>query len=618
MRLDTWWRASWGVTTEGQAIGDTEVTRLQREVELLRSAFQQSSQEVELLRSAFQQSSREVEQLHSTLKRSADEAELLRAERQQFLEQLQQKGRQIDSLQHQLQYLLRRLFGRSAEKIDPKQMVLFETLLNQLASQTPAAPEIPEPAPAPRPSSNGHGRRKLPSDLPRRKVIHDLPEEEKPCPCCGKMRHVMGQEVSEQLDYVPAKLTVIEHVRLKYVCPACEQNASEAGPQIVTAEKPLSPIEKGLAAPGLLSYVIVSKYSDHLPLHRLEHILARHGIAIARSTMCDWAAQCAALLRPLYLRMIEEVLRSKVIHTDDTPVDVLDRELDRTRTGRFWVYLGDPDHPYTVFAYTPSRSRDGPQQFLQGWSGFLQADAFGGYDGIYAGEAGGHVTEVACWAHARRKFYDARNSDAATSTEALAYIRLLYDVEDEAKQQVDALEPSEALGQASQAADANGSSLAARRAELIRTLRQEKSALRLQQFKTWLESQQASRGGPVLPKSPMGQAITYALNQWDALCVYTTDGDLAIDNNASENALRRVALGRKNWLFCGSDKGGDTAAVLFSLIATCQRHRVDPFVYLRDVLTRIAATPLDQIADFLPDRWAGERPTTLAPVAAPA
>jgi len=508
------------------------------------------------------------------------EVELLRTERQQFLEQLQQKSREIDGLQHQLQYLLRRLFGRSAEKIDPKQMQLFETLLNQLAPATSTPPLEPAVEPAPKPASNGHGRRRLPSDLPRQKVIHDLPEDQKPCPGCGKVRHVIGQEVSEQLDYVPAKLTVIEHVRLKYACRACEEKAAEGGPQIITAEKSLSPIEKGLAAPGLLAHVIVNKYGDHLPLYRQEHILQRHGIQLSRSTLCGWAAQGAALLEPLVRLMVRLVLQSKVIHTDDTPVKVLDPTLGRTRLGRFWVYLGDKLHPYTVFTYTPSRSRDGPREFLKGWSGYLQADAFGGYDGIYAGEAGGRVTEVACWAHARRKFYDARNSDAAASTHALAHVRLLYDVEDE------------------------GKSLSAPERH---HLRQEKSIPRLNQFKTWLESQQAHRGGPVLPKSPMGQAITYALNQWNALCVYATDGDLAIDNNASENALRRVALGRKNWLFCGSDNGGNTAAVLFTLMATCQRHHVDPFVYLRDVLTRIAATPVNELDQFLPDRWAAAR-----------
>jgi transposase len=525
----------------------------------------------------------ENERLRASWRQSTQENELLRAERLQWLEDKKNSVRTIEQLRHQLQQLLRRLFGRSAEKIDPKQMLLFETLLNQLAPPTPAAAVEPAPQ-APRAAKNGHGRRRLPADLPRQKIIHDLPEEQKPCPCCGTMRHVIGQEVSEQLDYVPAKLTVVEHVRLTYACRHCEQTAAEGGSQVITADKPASPIDKALAAPGLLSYVMVSKYGDHLPLHRLEGILGRHGIDIARSTMCDWAAQCAGVLRPLVERMVHYVRQSKVIHTDDTPVEVLDRDRTQTRTGRFWVYVGDGDHPYTVFTYTASRSRDGPREFLQNWSGYLQADAFGGYDGIYAGEVGGQVTEVACWAHARRKFYEARTSDAAASTQALAYIRLLYDAEDQAKE------------------------LSSPKRQ---RLRQQRAVPRLQQFRAWLQSQQAGRGGPVLPKSPMGEAITYALNQWDALGVYTTDGDLAIDNNVSENALRRVAIGRKNWLFCGSDNGGHTAAILFSLIATCQRHKVDPFAYLRDVLTCIAATPVSQLDQFLPDRWpAARQPAT--------
>lgn len=541
----------------------------------------------------------ENEQLRASLRRQDSHIEFLQTLRDELLEQEQRKDRTIEQLQHQLQQLLRRLFGRSAEKIDPKQMVLFETLLNGLAPRTDASPDTPDSPPPP--SSNGkaggHGRRRLPSDLPRQKIVHDLPEDEKPCPCCKKMRHVIGQEVSEQLDYVPAKLTVIEHVRLTYACRHCEQTAAEGGSQVVTADKPASPIEKGLAAPGLLSYVIVSKYSDHLPLYRLETILERHGIEIARSTVCDWMAQCADLLRPLHERMVHYVLQSKVIHTDDTPVEVLDRNRTQTRTGRFWVYLGDQDHPQTVFTYTASRSRDGPREFLRNWSGYLQADAFGGYDGIYAGEVGGQVTEVACWAHARRKFYDARTSDAEASTQALAYIRLLYDIEDAAQQQFETHEETVENHL---------------RSVIRRALRQERAVPRLQQFKTWLQSQQAERDGPVLPKSPMGQAITYALNQWEALCVYTTDGDLAIDNNAAENALRRVAIGRKNWLFCGSDHGGHTAAILFSLIATCKRHKVEPSAYLRDVLTRIAATPISQLDQFLPDRWRAARLTAVA------
>jgi transposase len=490
--------------------------------------------------------------------------------------------RKITKMEYQLQQLLRRLYGRSSEKIDPKQMVLFAEMLKALEAQSPAAPaESPAPATTTTPApTKGHGRRRLPADLPRERRIHDLPEAEKPCPCCGTMRQVIGQEVSEQLDYEPAKVRVIEHVRLKYLCKACEANAAEGGPQIATAEKPLAPIEKGLAAPGLLAYVIVSKYSDHLPLHRLEKILDRHGIDIARSTMCDWAAQSAEALRPLYELMAKEVLASRIIHTDDTPVDVLDRKLPQTRQGRFWVYLGDDAHPCTVFDYTPTRKRDGPMTFLKDWGKnerrFLQADAFGGYDGIYAGQAGGHVVEVACWAHCRRRFYEARKSDPRNSAQALAYIRLLYDVERETAD----LPPRERAN-----------------------LRQERSAPILVEFRNWMTGLRASNGGNVLPKSPMGEAITYALNQWAALCVYLLDGQLRIDNNVSERALRRIAVGRGNWTFLGSDTGGVTAAILFSLIATCERHDINPFDYLRDILARLAAHPANRLAELLPGQW---------------
>jgi len=349
--------------------------------------------------------------------------------------------------------------------------------------------------------------------------------------------------------------------------------------------------------------VIVSKYSDHLPLYRLEQILKRNQVQIARSTMGDWMRDSAAALKPLYDLMVREGLASKVIHTDDTPVDVLDRHLPETRVGRFWVYVGDPDHPYDIFTYTPNRSRNGPMTFLKDWGKderrYLQADAFGGYDGLYAGQAGGQVTEVACWSHARRKFFEARTSDGPTATQALAYIRLLYDVEDEAKEQFRRQGEGDGVR-----------SLSAKRL----ALRQAKAVPVLAQFKAWLQSRQATCGGPVLPKSPMGQAIAYVLNQWNALAVYVTDGDLEIDNNRAENALRRIAIGRKNWLFAGSDNGGHTAAVLFSFMATCQRHDVEPFAYLRDVLARIAAHPMHRLADLLPDRWKqGRSPAIPAP-----
>ena len=569
-----------------------------------------SAQQLTQLREENQGLHASLQQSKHELQQSTQKVELLRAQRIEFISDLKQRDHKIVDLQHQVQALLRRYFGRSSEKLNPNQRLLFEDMVDSCIPETPAE-EDSEPQ-ASTTKRKGHGRRRLPSTLPREKVIHDLAEAEKPCPCCGQMRHIIGKETHEQLDYTPAKVKVIEHVRLKYGCPRCEAEASPDGPQIVVANKPMLPIEKGLAAPGLLSYVIVSKYGDHLPMHRLEGILQRHGIDIARSTMCDWAAQCADVLSPLTRLMQQRVLQSKVIHTDDTPVKVLDRDRGRTRTGRFWVYLGDADQPYTVFDYTPSRSRDGPMTFLRDWGKdegvYLQADAFGGYDGIYAGDAGGQVAEVACWAHARRKFYDARESDSAASAQALAYIRLLYDVESEAKRAASKHERTERTR--TQNEPKGGDRAACERraigcdlASVRYRLRQASSVGRLAEFKTWLASQRAEHGGPVLPQSPMGKAIQYSLNQWDALCIYTTDGRLAIDNNASENALRRVAIGRKNWMFCGSDKGGRTAATLFSVIATCKRHKIDPLWYLRDVLTRIAATPIKQLAELLPDRW---------------
>lgn len=530
----------------------------------------------------------------------------------QLLEELQKTQQTNTRLEHYLQQVLRRLYGRSAEKIDPHQLALFEKLLAELTGPSVVTPPAAAPGATPpvQTQGNGHGRRRFAPDLPRQQIIHDLPEDQRPCPCCGTMRTKIGEEVTEKLDVTPAKLFVVQHVQIKYVCKACEAAAAETGPQIVLAEKPAAPIEKGLAEPGLLAYVIVSKYADHQPLHRLERIFARHGMELARSTLCDWAAQGASALQPLYDLMVRQVRESRVIHTDDSPVDVLDRKLDRTRTGRFWVYSGDRGHPYDVFDYTASRSRDGPMTFLKDWGKppggrvFLQADAFGGYDGIYRGEAGGQVTEVACWAHARRSVYEARTTDAATSTQALAYIRLLYDVEDQARQEFERQTPEEKAGRPLSA--------------LRLARRQELAVPRLAQFRQWLEGRRAQSGGPVLPKSPMGQAITYILNQWEALGVYTSDGDLAIDNNVSERALRRVAVGRANWNFCGSDAGGRTAAILFSFIATCERHRVNPFDYLRDVLTRIPAHPLKTLADLLPGRWlaAAPRPAPAASVSA--
>ena len=496
---------------------------------------------------------------------------------QELHDALHRKQQENEQLQHRLQQLLKARFGPRADRLDPNQLILFATELIEEASR-------PEPAAGPESKGaskrKGHGRRRLPKDLSRRQMVHDLSEQEKLCPCCGAMRVQIGQETSEQLEYEPAKLYVIEHIRPTYACTQCEAEATESGPQIITASKPLSPIEKGLAGAGLLAQVITSKYGDHQPLYRQEAILGRSGHSIPRSTTCGWMASCAALVRPLIERMKGLVLGSKVVGTDDTPVPVLEPGRGKTRTGRLWVYVGDHDHPYTVFDYTPTRSRDGPAEFFGDYAGYIQADAYGGYDHLFKPRADGapSPTEVGCWAHARRKFVEAEGSDPLRAHTAVAMIRLLYDVEDEARE-LDA--------------------------ESRLALRREQSVPRLEQMKTWFEAQRAE----VLPKSPMGQAMDYCLSNWDALLRYTSDGDLRIDNNATENALRPVALGRKNWLFAGSDEGGRTGAALMSLVASCKRHGLDPFAYLRDVLTRLPATPICDLDPFLPDRWKAQHLT---------
>jgi transposase len=404
----------------------------------------------------------------------------------------------------------------------------------------------------------------LPKSLERRRVVFDLAAHERQCPeCQGELRHI-GEQISERLEYVPAALVVIEEACQKYACPK--------GCTVVTAEKPPAPIEKGLAGPGLLAHVAVSKYGDHLPLHRQESIFARQGVELSRKTMCDWMRQCAELVSPLYDLMKQRALSSKVVQTDDTPVPVLDPELPRTRTGRIWTYVGDPDHPYTVYDYTPNRSRAGPDEFLKNFRGYLQADAYSGYDEIYKDAKRG-VTEVA-----RRKYFEAQSSDIMRSMVVLAYIHLLYDVEREAR--------DGELGAAGRLA-----------------LRQARSRPLLQDLKAYLERERLQ----VLPKSPIAQAMAYTLSNWDALVRYAEDGDLEIDNNGAERSLRGVAVGRRNWTFFGSDNGGHTAAVLSSLIATSKRHHIDPFAYLRDVFARISAHPKNRLEELLPDKWLAAR-----------
>jgi transposase len=427
-----------------------------------------------------------------------------------------------------------------------------------------------------------HGRAKLPESLPRIPIEHDLKPEEKLCPCCGLERCRIGREITEQLEYFPASFKVLQHIRHKYACKPCAQGCDkcDSKAQIEIAEKPDQPINKGLPGPGLLAHVITSKLGDHLPLYRLEKIFARHHVHIARSTMCAWMLASGELVQPLVNLMASRVRESKVIHTDETRVPVQDEKVEgKCKSGRIWTYIGDRDHPYIVYDYTPDRSRAGPSKWLDKFRGFLQADAYGGYDGIYATG----VKEVACWADGRRYFFEAKDTDAKRSAWMLSMVRELYKVEDEANAQIALI-----------------AGITHEQADAIRlALRQQKSVPVLATIRTWLDTEQKL----VLPRSPMAQAMTYMLNQWDALCIYTTQGFLNIDNNSAERALRRVGIGRKNWLFAGHDIAAQRTATLYSLVASAERHGIDPQAYLRGVLARIPSMPVSQLDKLLPERW---------------
>lgn len=497
--------------------------------------------------------------------------------------QLEVHERRLARVQNLLEQLLRWRFGQKREKIDERQLFLFAVQLEatggdvneliaeleqeqqqeqeQQAQQDDSDEQEPPAAgAAENQKKRGHGRRRLPRTLLRERVEYELSEAERACPDCAQTMPRIGEEVSERLEYVPATLKVIEEARAKYAC--------RCGAAVKTAAKPAQPIEKGLAGASLLAQVAVSKYADHCPLHRQEGIFRRHGVELSRQTMCGWMRQTAELLEPLYERLKARALQSKVVQTDDTPVAVWDRGLPRTRSGRIWTYVGEDA---TVYDYTATRKRDGPERFLKEYRGYLQADAYTGYDGLYRDPERG-LREVGCWAHARRKFFEARGSGLACAMTALAYIGWLYKIERAGR----------------------GLESAPRRA-----LRQRYAAPVLSEMRIWLEREREQ----VLPKSPEGAALGYALSNWTALCRYVEDGDLAIDNNAAERSLRGVVVGRKNWLFYGSDVGGRTAAVLTSFMASCRQVNIDPFAYLKDVLGRIASQPVNALEQLLPANW---------------
>jgi transposase len=489
-----------------------------------------------------------------------------------LMTQLDRESTERNKVETLLRELLDARRGRKSEQLSADQLALFAAAWQtRQAEAEPAKPDTSDDddpnanpgAGEPASKKRTGGRQPLPRHLKRERIVHDLAEEEKHCSDCQQNLRPIGEESSERYEYIPAQLTVIEDVCKKYAC-SCT---------VRTATKPSQPIEKSTAGASLLAQVIVAKTADHLPLHRQEKIFARHGVDISRKTMGGWLAQCADLLKPLYGSMKEVLFQSKVIGTDDTSVKVLDVKLPFARTGRIWPYCGDSNHPVILYDYTATRERAGPEEFLRGYRGYLQADAYGGYDAFFKDPARGLI-EVGCWAHARRYFHKSLDSDQARMGPALLLIAQLYRVEEQARPLLIA--------------------------EDRLRLRQLESRPILEKLHGYLLEIQAE----VLPKSPEGRAVRYTLKNWTALSRYCEDGDLSIDNNATERAIRGVAVGRNNWVFFGSDEGGTTAAVLRSFVASCQRVGVDPFIWLKDILSRIADHPITRLAELLPHNWA--------------
>jgi transposase len=405
------------------------------------------------------------------------------------------------------------------------------------------------------------------SRLPHHRHESELSATEKVCDCCGRQKDRIGEDMTTVVEHVPPRLEVHQYVRGKYACRYCKNGVSSPPP-------PLRPIARGIAGPGLVAEIIVSKFSDHLPLYRLEDIFVRCGVHFARSTLCDWVAAAADLLEPLYDLQRKLVVQSQVLWTDDTPVTVLVGGEEGSRQGRFWTYVGE-EYPYSVYDFSMSRRRDGPQSFLQTFRGYLHADAYAGYDAIYLG-SNHQIVEVACWAHARRKFFEAAKNYPRQAHQVLEWIRQLYDIEDRARE----LSTDAQYGMRRAEAEPVLDKLEVYLAELAQTL---------------------------LPKSALAKAVTYARNQWQALRRYTADARLTMDNNTAERTLRHQAIGRKNWLFLGSESAGPRAAVLYTILAGAKRHRLEPWTYIRELLLRMHADD-NRLEEMLPDRWATQHP----------
>ena len=487
-------------------------------------------------------------------------------------EKLLSRDSEIEHLKLIIAKLRRMMFGTKSEKIT-REIEQLELKLEELEVRKA---ERAEAGPGSEPSRQRPSRQPLPEHLPREVHVH-MPDRDT-CTACGGGLSKLGEDVSEMLEYVPASFKVIRHVRPKLCCTKCDV--------IHEAPAPSRPIERGLAGPGLLAHVLVAKYADHLPLYRQSEINAREGVDLDRSTLADWIGAASHLLSPLVDQLRRHVLAASKLHADDTPVPVLAPGTGRTKTARLWTYVRDDraaagDAPPAVwFAYSEDRKGEHPKQHLSSFSGILQADGYAGFHHLYEG---GRIVEAACWAHVRRKFYDIQIANGSSiATEAVKRIGAVYDIEREVR---------------------------GKPAEVRTEIRQARARPLLDELHRWLNKTLAG----LSRKSDTALAIRYALSRWRALSRYIDDGRIEMDNSAAERALRTVALGRKNYLFAGSDAGGERAAAIYSLLGTAKLNRLDPELYLRRVLERIAEHPVNRLQELLPWNLADALPAHLAP-----
>jgi transposase len=482
-------------------------------------------------------------------------------------------------LQVELDGYKKRYYGPRADRLqsaaDLAQLLLgFAQELDRKPINPDDVPPHSEPQEELRRVKRRKGRRHLANfeNLPVTTHVYELNAEQRSCPYCGAERKEIGQEESWQIEHIPGRFERIHHVRKKYACPACETNGDY--PQMATAAKPETAIEKGMAGPGLLAYIVTSKFAEYVPLYRLEDIFARQGFEISRATQSIWCGDVADLVGPLYELMAEKVRASHVVCTDDTIMPMLNT--GKTANARMWIYVGDDEHPYNVFDFTLNRGRDGPKYFLQDYNQVLLADAYGGYNGVVTGNG---IIRAGCWAHLRRKVIEAEKTAPEIARQVIEMVRALYAVEKQA------------------ATLAAAKKLEMRQVQSVPVL----AELR-QKFLAWKEQ--------LLPRHPMAEVISYALSRWQELNVFSFDGTVPIDNNLSEREMKRVVLTRKNSLFVGNPRGGRTAAILASLTSTCRRHDVDPQFYLTQLLVNLPTTSTAELPAWLPDQW---KPTHSTP-----